>query len=73
MNMKKMTLYFSECEHNGDLQNYVTDVRNSGATIVESRCDTDQETGIVKIEVPDVEDFKTKFKETDSHGFLNQY
>jgi hypothetical protein len=71
--MEKLILYFSECEHNGDLQNYAGDVRNSGATILELRCDTEQETGIIKVEVQDVEAFKTKFKETDSHGFLMQY
>lgn len=71
--MKKLTLCFSECEHNEDLQNYMHDVRNSGATIISSRCDHENEIGVVEIEVADVEAFKTKFKETDSHGFLWQY
>ena len=63
------TISFSECEHDGDLGNYEDDLQNSGAKIISSTCDSESETGEVTIEVADYEDFKKKFKETDSAGF----
>lgn len=69
VNAKEMTVYFHECEHEGDLDNYITDLQNSGASVLSSSCDSDEETGVVKIRVKDFNSFLTKFKETDSYGF----
>ena len=65
----KTTLYFSECEHDGDLDNYVSDVINSGATIISSQINHDEETARVEIEYQP--EFVEKFKKTDSFDFSN--
>lgn len=69
--MISRTIYFHECEHEGDLRNYQGDLRASGASILSSHCDSEQETGQIRIQVEDEKyaAFLEKFKQTDSYGF----
>lgn len=66
----KKTISFYECEHYGDLDNYVNDLQQSGAEII-SYALSDEESGNVLISVPDnqFDAFLEKFKQTDSFGF----
>jgi hypothetical protein len=62
---------FYECEHNGDLDRYVEDLRACGAEILSQVVDEDAEEGVVEVEVLDTCDFLARFKKTDSFGFSN--
>lgn len=64
--MKKIVITFTECEHDGDLENYKSDVTASGGNIISASCD-DSEEGIMEVEIPD--DFIEKFRQTDSFDF----
>ncbi len=44
-------LSFTECEHEGDLENYLGDLRESGAKIADSDINYEAEVGHVTIEV----------------------
>ena len=68
--MIKKTLYFTECEHHGDLDNYISDLRDSGAIIIASTVFPDTEVGEVTIEVKDITTFIKKFKKTESYEFI---
>lgn len=65
----KTTMYFSECEHDGDLDNYVSDIINCGGKIISSQINHDEETARVEIEYEP--GFVEKFKKTDSIDFSN--
>lgn len=65
----KTVLTFYECEHNGDLDNYISDIRDSGGHILQSKVDPEEEIGYVLFE-HDLSFWK-KFKETESHAFIN--
>jgi len=67
----KSTLEFYECEHSGDLDNYVSDMLDCGATILSSSVDTEDEIGYVRFEVDDIETFMFKFKDTEAYEFVN--
>lgn len=67
---KVYTLRFSECEHQGDLDNYKTDVQNSGGVILESGVDHENEEGWMKVSIEDKDAFLLKFKQTDAYGFM---
>lgn len=66
-----MTLEFYECEHNGDLDNYITDIEESGGKVISSELNYDREVGIVVIDVADDKVFMEKFSNTDAYGFIN--
>jgi hypothetical protein len=72
--MKKIPtrLYFTftECEHNGDLENYSDDVRKAGGTIISSRVDPEAEEGYMTLEVDDEAEFWDKFNKTDASDFV---
>ena len=53
----KTTLYFTECEHNGDLQNYIEDIELSGGTILSYDIDIHEETGSINIDIKDKDEF----------------
>jgi hypothetical protein len=63
-------LTFSECEHDGDLDNYKDDIISSGGKIVDSGVNHDEESGWVKVEIEDKDAFLAKFRETDAYGFM---
>jgi len=65
----KATIYFHECEHNSDLENYLNDLKDSGADILSSNLDYEEETAEVKIEVADYGIFLNIFEDTDSYEF----
>jgi len=68
--MIDLNIYFYECEHNGDLDNYKEDVRASGGDILNSGLDYEAETGWLKVRVEDKEAFMKKFAETDAYDFM---
>lgn len=67
--MEQITITFSECEHRGDLNNYIGDLVDAGARILSSGLNTDSEEGWVCIEVSDREAFDKAFEATDSYDF----
>jgi hypothetical protein len=64
-------IFFEECEHPGDLENYKQDLISAGASIVESQIEYDSESATVLIEVEgnDMTDFILAFQMTDSYEF----
>ncbi len=73
--MKQITMSFGECEHQGDLDYYITDIVECGGRIISSHLsggeDGVYETGHVTFEVADSVAFTEKFKLTDAWGFRN--
>jgi|GEM_PF-650501 len=64
-------LRFYECEHHGDLNRYLEDLRSSGATVLDHRPDLEAEEAVVKIQVSDFPSFKTAFQKMDSADFTD--
>ena len=58
----KGVLYFSECEHNGDLDEYISDIVNCGGKILSKEINYEAERG--KVEVEFDETFADKFRKT---------
>ena len=67
----KTTLYFTECEHNGDLQNYIEDIQLSGGRIIDTDIDIHEETCSIKFEFDNKDEFLKNFMVTDSYEFSN--
>lgn len=67
---KIIRLKFTECEHNGDLDNYKTHIINSGGKILDLGINYDIEEGYVVVEIKDNQAFNKKFVETDAYYFL---
>jgi len=66
----KLTLTFSECEHQGDLNNYSDDIHKCGGTIVQFHVDTENEEGTVIILVENKDAFMNEFKKTEAYNFM---
>jgi hypothetical protein len=66
--MKKIILNFYECEHHDDLNNYASDVVDSGGVVESKALDYEDETGTLECSVP--LDFWPKFKTTNAYEFL---
>jgi len=66
----RLRLTFSECEHQGDLDNYSGDIKKCGGTIVQSHVDTENEEGTVDILVENKDAFLSEFKKTESYNYL---
>jgi len=64
-----MNVYFYECEHGGDLDNYANDLRESGANVLRASCNHETETGVIEIEINDKEKFMKAFSKTESFGY----
>lgn len=67
----RFTLRFMECEHEGDLDNYINYCFDAGAnrvSVVQRDFDTD-ETALVEVTVADPEHFKIALDDTDASGF----
>jgi len=62
-------LSFYECEHGGDLDNYISDVEESGGCVIARDLNHDAEIGTIVITHD--KDFWDRFKETDAFEFLN--
>ena len=69
--MKRATVRFHECEHDGDMERYVADLTASGAKVLATSIDEDEEEGTAGIEVENVPDFLQRLKQTESAGFSN--
>ena len=69
----RKSIEFYECEHGGDLENYLSDMRDCGATIISSYVDSEDEIGYVTYEVDEdnLETFMDKFKDTEAYDFVN--
>jgi hypothetical protein len=64
------TLIFSECEHQGDIENYQSDIIKSGGKILDSEFDHINETVTIIIEYEE-DDFLEKFINTNAFQFSN--
>lgn len=64
--MLKFKIYFNKVEHDGDLKNYLTDIKDSDGSIVNSSINFDDKTAIVTVKVDDYNVFKSKFKRTEA-------
>lgn len=69
--METLHIEFYECEHQGDLDNYIEDILESGGEVITSEVNYDSEIGFVRIEVSNKQDFMEKFYQTDSYDFIN--
>jgi hypothetical protein len=69
--MVRSTISFYECEHQGDLNNILEDMRSCGAKIGYTRLDVDEETCTIEYEVEDMGEFAIQFKDTESYDFIN--
>lgn len=65
-------LTFYECEHQGDLAHYETDLERAGAIVVESSVEEDSEVGRVLVEFDDRAVFVAAFRETPAADFCSQ-
>lgn len=68
---RTLHLRFYECEHQGDLQTYLEDLRSAGAAILAHQLEPDVEEAVVRIQVEDFPAFKTAFQQTDSADFCD--
>jgi hypothetical protein len=68
--MTQETLIFSECEHEGDLDNYLSDINKSGGRVLQSEINYDSEEATVVIEYEE-DDFLEKFINTNAFQFSN--
>jgi len=68
--MVRLKVTFSECEHDGDMDNYTSDIVKCGGKIISTHVDSDAEEGTAVFEVEDKATFVEKFKQTDSYGFI---
>lgn len=68
---KRRTISFYECEHQGDLNNILEDMRSCGAKIGYTQLDVDEETCTIEYEVEDMGEFAVQFKDTESYDFIN--
>jgi uncharacterized protein YbcV (DUF1398 family) len=60
-------VHFDECEHYGDLSNYRADLIGSGAGVVNSEIDLEEETCVFTIEVDDLDRFMERFEKTQGY------
>jgi predicted enzyme related to lactoylglutathione lyase len=68
--MKRTTIYFSECEHNGDLDEYIEDIEKSGGKVIHAAINTEEETAMCQVDIID-DDFAERFKKTNAYDFSN--
>jgi len=66
-----MTVSFYECEHEGDLENYVEDLLTAGAKVLATTLNEQAETGSATIEVADRAAFIKRFQLSNSYGFAS--
>lgn len=67
--MKTFRISFYECEHEGDLNHYLSDITASGGRVKDSSLNYDSESAVVTVEVDDPAAFKAKFANTESYDF----
>jgi hypothetical protein len=64
-------LRFYECEHHGDLNAYVHDLRQSGAKVLDQCLNEAAEEAVVKLTVEDFPAFKAAWQQTESADFAD--
>ena len=67
--MSNFFFTFYECEHSGDLEDYISDIEKSGGKDVKAEADFEEEEAEVKFQVEDKEEFLEKFKKTESFNY----
>jgi hypothetical protein len=67
----KFHLRFYECEHQGDLNAYLDDIRACGGQVLQSQLSEADEEGVAQIEVTDFPAFKAAWEQTDSADFAD--
>lgn len=75
MSKEKWDILFSECEHEGDLEHYASEISKCGINVVGQRLDPyEYETGIISVVVPVDSTFKEEFGmkigQSDIAGFI---
>lgn len=68
---RTLHLRFYECEHGGDLERYLTDLRESGASLLRPTFNQETQEAVVEFTVTDFLAFKTAFQKTDSADFAD--
>lgn len=69
--MEKLFITFHECEHYGDLENYMNDLIESGAFITGNNLNYNEETADVRFSVENKQEFLIKFSKTSAFEFSN--
>ena len=71
--LRRCTLEFYECEHEGDMEMYTNDLEASGFSTGRIEINHEAETGSVEISAPKDQwkECLEKFKLTDAYGYLN--
>ncbi len=64
-----LNMTFHECEHRGDLDDYLWDLRDCGATILDFDLNEAAEEAEVRFRVEDLNAFKRAWQKTDSADF----
>lgn len=67
-----LEIEFVECEHIADLDKFRTDLKNSGAEILDSSMHQD-ESALIYIRMKNNNDFMKRFRKTASYEFANVY
>jgi hypothetical protein len=68
--MAVRTMFFSECEHIGDKDNYESDLRKCGLKVVDYKIYYEDEECSITVQYEgSFEEFIQKFKDTDSFDF----
>ena len=65
--MNEVVLYFNECEHDGDLENYKKDIVKSGGIVIATEIFDQQE--VCSIRVRYYDNFWKNFEKTDAYDF----
>jgi len=65
----KVNLEFHECEHQGDMDNYINDLLDCGATQINSNINYEAEIGTVDFEVKDYGVFLSSFEKVEAYEF----
>lgn len=71
ISMNNIKIYFYECEHYGDLDNYIIDIKKCNGKVIHYSVDYDNEIGLVVIEHDNLTMFLDEFKKTEAYQFSN--
>lgn len=67
----RRTIFFRECEHEGDVDHYAEEVIAAGAKIIRTTLNEDAETCAMEVEVGNWEAFFEAFSKTDAGLFAS--
>lgn len=69
----QIKLRFCECEHYGDMDEYVDYITECGGEVKRTELNTDTEECIITVEVKNKDRFIERLKKTEVFGFCNGY